>query len=54
MSSGSIEMAMSGLNTHCLGLRTKLWRCGLVMDTWLQDQEVPGSSPGCARSMLSP
>ena len=26
------------------------WRQGLVVDTWLWDQEVPGSSPGCARS----
>ena len=28
--------------------------CGLVVDTWLQDRKVPGSSPGCARSTLSP
>ena len=25
------------------------WRCGLVVDIWLRDQEVPGSSPGFAR-----
>ena len=30
------------------------WRCGLVVDTWLRDHEVPGSSPGYARSTLSP
>ena len=30
-----------------------LWRRGLVVDTWLWDQEVPGSSFGCARSTLS-
>ena len=30
------------------------WRCGLVVDTWPRDQEAPGSSPGCARSTLSP
>ena len=30
-----------------------MWRCSLVVDTWLPDQEVPGSSPGCARSTLS-
>ena len=29
-----------------------MWRCGLVVDTWLGDQEVSGSSPGCARSTL--
>ena len=29
-------------------------RCGLVVDTWPRDQEVPGSSPSCARSTLSP
>ena len=28
------------------------WRCGLVVDTWLRDQKVPDSSPGCARSTL--
>ena len=28
-------------------------RRGLVVDTWLRDQEVPGSSPGSARSTLS-
>ena len=28
--------------------------CGIVVDTWLRDQKVPGSSPGCARSTLSP
>ena len=26
-------------------------RCGLVEHTWLLDQKVPGSSPGCARSL---
>ena len=25
-----------------------------MVDTWLWDQEVPGSSHSCARSMLSP
>ena len=30
-----------------------MWRCGLVVDTWLWDQKVSGSSPGCARSTLS-
>ena len=34
--------------------REILWRRGLVVDTWLRDQKVPGSSPGCARSTLSP
>ena len=38
-------------NTHS---KTSVWRWGLVVDTWLQDQEVSGSSPGCARSTLSP
>ena len=28
--------------------------CGLVVDPWLWDQEVLGSSPGYARSTLSP
>ena len=32
----------------------KVWRCGLVVDTWLRDQKVPGSSPGYARPTLSP
>ena len=31
----------------------RLLRCGLVVDTWPPDQEVPGSSPGCARSTYS-
>ena len=31
-----------------------MWRCGLVVDTWLRDQKVPGSSPGYAWSTLSP
>ena len=31
-----------------------LKQCDLVVDTWLRDQEVPGSSPGCVRSTLSP
>ena len=31
-----------------------VWYYGLVVDTWLRDQEVSGSSPGCARSTLSP
>ena len=31
-----------------------VWRCSLVLDTWLPDQKVPGSSPGYARSTLSP
>ena len=35
-------------------LLISLWRCGLVVDTWPRDHEVPGSSPGCARSTLSP
>ena len=26
------------------------WCCDLVVDTWLQDQNVPCSSPGCAMS----
>ena len=30
------------------------WPCGLAVDIWLRDQEVLGSSPGCARSTLSP
>ena len=30
------------------------WGRGLVADNWLWDQEVPGSSPGCVRSTLSP
>ena len=30
------------------------WRCGLVVDTWIRNQKVPGSSPGYARSTLSP
>ena len=30
-----------------------LWRRGLVIDTWLWDQEVPGSSTGCATLKLS-
>ena len=30
------------------------WRCCLVIDSWLWDQGVPDSSPGCARSTLSP
>ena len=34
--------------------RIFVWRCGLVVETWLRDEEVPGSSPGCARSILSP
>ena len=30
-------------------------RCyGLVVDTWLPDQKVPGLSPGYARSTLCP
>ena len=29
-------------------------RCGIVVDTWLRDKKVPGSSPGCATSTLSP
>ena len=35
-------------------LWSNVWRCGIVVNTWLQDQEVPGSSPGCAMSTLSP
>ena len=31
---------------------TTVWRRGLVVDTWLWDQEVPGSSLGCARLCL--
>ena len=31
-----------------------MWRPDLVLDKWLQDQEITGLSPGCARSMLSP
>ena len=31
-----------------------VWRRGLVVDPWLWEKEVWGSSPGCARSMLSP
>ena len=30
-----------------------VWRCGLVVDTWLRDQKLSGSSPGYARSTLS-
>ena len=32
----------------------KVWRPGLVEDTWLWDQEVLSSSPGCDRSTFSP
>ena len=38
----------------CMNGNFKLGRCGLVVDTWLRDQKVPGSSPGYARSTLSP
>ena len=31
-----------------------VWRHSLVVDTWLSDQDVPGLSPGCARSGFSP
>ena len=31
-----------------------MWRCGLVVDTWLRDQKIPGLSPGCARLTLGP
>ena len=31
-----------------------LWRYGLVVDTWLRDQEISGSSSDCARWTLSP
>ena len=30
------------------------WHCGLVVDTWLRDRKILGSSPGCARLTLSP
>ena len=32
----------------------KLWRGGLMIDTWLWDQDVRGLSTGCARLVLSP
>ena len=44
---------LAQVNTYILRW-SLLWRRGLVGDTWLWDQEVPGSSPGCARSTLSP
>ena len=31
-----------------------MWHRGLVVGTWLWDQEVVGSSPGCARLTLRP
>ena len=31
----------------------RMWRRGLVVDTWPMDPEIWGSSPGCARSTLS-
>ena len=40
---------IAGSVRYCRG-----WRCGLVVDTWLRDQKVPGSSLGYARPMLSP
>ena len=39
---------------HFTRLLCTIWRCGLGVDTWLRDQEVMGSSSGCARSMLRP
>ena len=36
--------------THKVNGTSVAWRCGLVVDSWLQAQEVPG----CARSKLSP
>ena len=30
------------------------WRCGLVVESWFQNETVLGSSPGCDRSTLSP
>ena len=38
---------------HTIRLNVR-WEPLLVVDTWLWHQEVPGSSPGCARSTLSP
>ena len=34
--------------------KCKMWPCGLVVNTWLWDQDVPGLSPGRPRSTLSP
>ena len=31
-----------------------VWHGGHVVDTWLRDQEVPGTSPDCVESTLSP
>ena len=45
---------MKRLHTSFGDKKDVLWRCGLVVDTWPRDQEVPGSSPGCASSTLSP
>ena len=49
-------MEMVGYKRSQLKLARKrqLWRRGLLVDTWLRDQKVPGSSPGCARLTLSP
>ena len=30
-----------------------MWRCGLVVDTWLRDHEVPSSSPGFLHAFSS-
>ena len=35
-------------------IKVNIWRRGLVVETWLQDQEVLCSTPSCARSTLSP
>ena len=45
-----------GLVIHAADLRFDytMRSHGLVVDNWLLDQEVPGSSPGCTWSMLSP
>ena len=34
-------------------IRGNKWHWGLVVDTWLRDQKVPGLNPGYARSTLS-
>ena len=49
-----INYYRTGGVTRDISIDYDLWRRGLVVDTWLWDQEVPGSSPGCARSTLSP
>ena len=54
VSLGMVQVKLGALVTWLDLLGHTLWRRDLVVDTWLWGQEVPGSSPGCAGSTLSP